>query len=147
MNHPILYAHYFHFISRSLKNVMDHTLKECDLTKSQSDVLRFLSSHRDEIIVQKDIENDLKISNPTVTGLLNRLEQKKFIQRLSHPTDKRAKQIVLTPKAFEMESMIKNQIEVNEENLLKGFSNEEKELFLAFLQRSLQNISKEVKHD
>lgn len=147
MTQPVLYAHYFHLVSRNLKNTMDQTLKDCDLTKSQSDVLRFLSFHKDECIVQKDIENELKISNPTVTGLLNRLEQKNFIQRLTHPVDKRAKQIVLTSKAFEVESMVKKQIEENETILLKDFSEEDKALFYSFLQKSLHNLLKEESYD
>ena len=74
------YGFYFHVISRLLKSIIDDTLKNYDLTKSQSDIIRFLCTRENEITTQKDIETYFQISNPTVTGLLNRLEQKQFIQ-------------------------------------------------------------------
>ena len=131
------YGFYFHVISRLLKSIIDDTLKNYDLTKSQSDIIRFLCTRENEITTQKDIETYFQISNPTVTGLLNRLEQKQFIQR--------AKQIVLTQKGWEVHTAVENQIEENEKILLEGFSESEKEIYLDFLKKSLNNLSKEVK--
>lgn len=139
------YGFYFHVISRLLKSIIDDTLKNYDLTKSQSDIIRFLCTRENEITTQKDIETYFQISNPTVTGLLNRLEQKQFIQRMDHPFDKRAKQIVLTQKGWEVHTAVENQIEENEKILLEGFSESEKEIYLDFLKKSLNNLSKEVK--
>ena len=55
-----------------------------DLTKSQIDVLRILrfSNHP---LCQKDIQDFLHVTNPTVTGLLNRLESKGLIKRICDP--------------------------------------------------------------
>ena len=72
-------------------------------------------------------------------------EQKQFIQRMDHPFDKRAKQIVLTQKGWEVHTAVENQIEENEKILLEGFSESEKEIYLGFLKKSLNNLSKEVK--
>ena len=49
-------------------------------------------------VIQKDIEEHFHISNPTVTGILNRLEQKGFIERKQSLKDKRVRTIVLTKK-------------------------------------------------
>ena len=54
---------------------MNEGLKKYDLTKSQRDVLGYLHFTDKDPVIQKDIEEHFHISNPTVTGILNRLEQ------------------------------------------------------------------------
>ncbi|MDD7282110.1 MarR family winged helix-turn-helix transcriptional regulator [Floccifex sp.] len=137
------YGLYINMISRNLKNKVDEKLKEIDLTKSQSDILHYLSLHEHEYVVQKDLEKAFQISNPTVTGLLNRLEQKGYIKRISNPNDKRAKQIILQDKARDVLSMVENQIEENENILLKGFTKQEADDFLKYINKALNNLTKE----
>ena len=51
---------------------------EFDLTASQTFTLIYLfkANERGQQVHQKDIENAMDISNPSVTGILNRLEHK-----------------------------------------------------------------------
>ena len=50
-------------------------LKEYDLTFAQANILRFVKSNNlnGKIVTQRDIEKYLNASNPTVSGLLDRL--------------------------------------------------------------------------
>ena len=68
-------------IKKKMDKHMNEGLKKYDLTKSQRDVLGYLHFTDKEVVIQKDIEEHFHISNPTVTGILNRLEQKGFIER------------------------------------------------------------------
>ena len=58
---------------------------EFDLTATQTFTLIYLFQSREagRSVKQKDIEHKMEISNPTVTGILNRLEHKGLIQRVA----------------------------------------------------------------
>lgn len=92
---------YFRTINNLMRKSLNRQLKDLDLTKSQLDILSYLA-HQKEPVIQRDIENFFHISNPTVTGLLNRLEQKGYIERKSCESDKRIRFIQLTEKELEL---------------------------------------------
>lgn len=62
------------------------------------DVLLYLKRHEEDKLTQRDLETGLTLKNPTVTGLLNRLEEKGFITREQNLNDKRSKFIKMTEK-------------------------------------------------
>ncbi|MFQ7537377.1 MAG: MarR family winged helix-turn-helix transcriptional regulator [Clostridium sp.] len=66
---------------------------EFDLTASQTFTLIYLfkANERGQQVHQKDIENAMDISNPSVTGILNRLEHKGLIHRVASTKDARVK--------------------------------------------------------
>ena len=66
-------------------------LQRYNLTPSQMDVLLYLKKHEEDTLTQRDLETGLTLKNPTVTGLLNRLEEKGFITREQNLNDKRSK--------------------------------------------------------
>ena len=88
---------------------------------------------------QRDIERALNYSNPTVTGLLNRLEHKNFIVRHIDPVDSRARIISLTGAALDVLDAIYQSIHQTEQMLLEGFSDEEIDLLKPFMNRMAAN--------
>ena len=52
------------------------------------DILIFLLHNENKIVNQRDIENFLSLSNPTIAGTLLRLEKKGFIIRKISSKDK-----------------------------------------------------------
>lgn len=95
-------AYYFRTIHFIFDKMFNAKLKEFDLTRSQFEVLKFISLSKESSIIQRDIEYFFHISNPTVTGILNRLEQKDLIVRIKDDKDKRIHTIHITPKAKEI---------------------------------------------
>lgn len=65
---------------------------EFDLTATQVVALRELS----EPITARELAGRMSCEPSNVTFVLDRLEEQRLIQRRPHPTDRRAKQIVLT---------------------------------------------------
>ena len=63
-------------INNAIEKERNRYLAEYDLTAAQSDVLRFVATAnaRGIEINQVDIEKEFNLSNPTVTGILKRLE-------------------------------------------------------------------------
>lgn len=113
---------------------INEVLKMYDLTRSQCDILMYLS-RSEENVTQRMIEKTFHISNPTVTGLLNRLENKGFIERKSLSKDARYRYIVLTDKAIKVENKLKEELDKNEEELFSFLNNEEREMLRILLKK------------
>ena len=135
---PIVLTH-LKMVEHFAKRIGDEQLKQIDLTQSQADVIILLAHESDKVFRQRDIEIALNYSNPTVTGLLNRLEQKDFIARRVDPGDSRARIISLTNKALEIIEEIYQSIRRTEQMLLDGFSEEEIELLQPLMSRIAKN--------
>lgn len=58
-----------------------------------------LREQRGELVKPHDIAKHLSITSASTTKLLERLEESGHLERLSHPTDRRARIVVLTDRA------------------------------------------------
>ena len=101
-------------------------LKKDNLTISQARVIHYLCKHKDKEVVQRDIEKFFRVSNPTVSGILNRLEEKGFVVRTTSENDKRIKVVILTEKALELDDYLRNSLNNYEEEMMACLSQEEK---------------------
>lgn len=131
---------YFKLISKKMDKHMNEGLKKYDLTKTQRDVLGYLHHTDKNPVIQKDIEEHFHISNPTVTGILNRLEQKGFIKRENDSKDKRVRTIVLTQKEQTLHEDIENGIRDMESRFDSVLGNKKKEELLEILKIIAQDI-------
>lgn len=124
-----------YYMNQARLNVM---FAEFDLTATQTFTLIYLfKAHEDgRTINQRDIERDLDISNPTVTGILNRLEHKGLILRKMNPADARVKNIVVTSEALELDKILRKKFQENEKQLVEVLSEEE----VSELSRMLEKI-------
>ena len=81
------------FMFKQINNVYEkdfnNRLKTLGITASQCAVLDYLFHTREEEVNQKDIEKALSLQNPTVTGLLKRLDEKGYILSVPSNKDKR----------------------------------------------------------
>ena len=140
---PIVLTH-LKMIEHLAKRIGDEHLKQINLTQSQSDVIVLLAHESDRVFHQRDIERALNYSNPTVTGLLNRLEQKGFIVRQVDPEDSRARIISLTDKALEIIGEIYQSIRQTEQMLFDGFSEEDIQTLQPLMARMAKNALRHV---
>ncbi|HIW21356.1 MAG TPA: MarR family transcriptional regulator [Candidatus Dorea intestinavium] len=116
-------------------------LKSIGITASQCAVLDFLFYTELEKVNQKDIEKALSLQNPTVTGLLKRLDEKGYILAMPSNTDKRCNNIFLTEKAYDVRRVIEKRRTLMDKSLMLGMTTKEKETFLKILKKVLYNIS------
>lgn len=137
------------YLIKKMNIVMDkhfnETLASTDLTKSQAELLLFLHRNKDKQMTQKDIETYYHISNPTVTGLINRLEAKGYVERVISHDDARKRIIVETEKAKNLHSFLKQgSIDFNE-LLLSCLTKDEQKQLTNLLWRVLENMEGEGK--
>ena len=140
---PIVLTH-LKMVEHLAKRIGDEHLKQIDLTQSQADVIILLAHESDKVFRQRDIEISLNYSKPTVTGLLNRLEQKGFIVRQVDPEDSRARIISLTDKALEIIGEIYQSIRQTEQMLFDGFSEEDIQTLQPLMARMAKNALRHV---
>ncbi|MDO4466339.1 MAG: MarR family transcriptional regulator [Bacillota bacterium] len=137
------YGYYFRCIESIVDKTINEQFKQFDLTKSQQEVLHFLHRNRNTQIKQKDIEDYFHISNPTVTGILNRLEQKGYIERISSESDKRVKYIQQTEKAESLHQVLYKRIVQMEKTMVFSLSQKDQDTLYRLLNEVYQNLLKE----
>ncbi|MEI3325322.1 MAG: MarR family transcriptional regulator [Thomasclavelia sp.] len=101
----------------------------------------FKAREKNEKLNQKDLERILDISNPTVTGILNRLEAKDLIRRVTCKHDARIRYIEVTKKAIELDKEIRKTFKEAEEQLVSSLTQEEIDRLNEYLIRILRSAS------
>lgn len=101
----------------------------------------FKAREKNKKLNQKDLERILDISNPTVTGILNRLEAKDLIKRVSCKHDARIKYIEVTQKAIELDREIRKTFKESEQELVSSLTPEEIDRLNEYLIKILRSNS------
>jgi DNA-binding MarR family transcriptional regulator len=133
----------FKFIDKSIEKSCNNLLQGTDITASQADILTFLLFNQDRDVNQRDIEQEFQIKHPTVTGLLDRLENKGFVRRKVQEGDGRCRKITLAKKYLKISKKILKKGEALEQRLTRGFSEKDQARLQSLLQRVLKNIKEE----
>lgn len=87
--------------------------------------IRYFYENLDKDIFQRDFEARFSIRRSTATNMLKLMEKNGLICRESVSYDARLKKIVLTQKAIEMHKKATKNIEMIENTLKKGITNDE----------------------
>ena len=129
-------------IDQQVKAGIDAQLKEHGLTLSQSMVI-FRLHQSGGCLSQKELQKQLRVSHPTIVGLVKRLEKGGYVRCETDQNDQRYRLVYLTEAA---ESFTKEQEAQREKNISRmtdGLSDEEiTELF-----RMLNIINENVSND
>ena len=131
-------------ISNRLRNRSQEVHTQLGIGSAQGKILNYvLVESEAHSVYQKDLEREFGLRPSTVTEMLNALEQKKLIQRVSDDWDGRYKKIVFTEKARSMKDRIRQEVEETEHLLLQGITEQEKQEFLRIAGKMLQNLEAE----
>ena len=132
---------YISKLSNRLKRRLDAISAFDDLPGSQSSALRFLLT-RDDILCQKDLEDEYSIRASTASELLNQLEAKGYLYRVENPANRRQKLIHLTEKARSLDPGIEDRLMALDDDLTRGIAPEQLEACLDTLEIMLKNMEK-----
>lgn len=124
-------------VLKQINDIMEknanNALRKQDLTISQSGVLVMLDEKEEKTAAFKELEKYFGVSQPTMVGLLNRLEQKDLIEILDDPDDKRIRRAHLTRRGADKCKEGYKHMKAAEELLLGSLTAEEKAEFLRLL--------------
>ena len=133
------YGHLLRILYWCTDQSVTAALEKMELTSAQGRIMAYLV-HQQQPPCPRDIEDAFHLSHPTVSGLLQRLEQKGFIQLCGDGQDRRRKRVHVLDKGRECHALIHRIIQENEQRIVEGFSPEEQALFGQFLQRAITNM-------
>ena len=128
-------------ISNRLRRRSVALQEKLGMSGAQGNILNYiLVDGRKRPVYQKDIEKEFGLRPSTATEALKNLEAKGLICRISEKQDGRLKRIELTSKAEEIRHLITSQIAESENLLLKGITEEERQIFIEIGERMLKNL-------
>ena len=113
-------------------------LKELDLSVAQYRILLILLHHQGQPLRQRDIEARLGLTNPTVTGLVQKLEAGAWIHRVSISGDKRSKGLVVTDQAKSAQERFETIAKKSQKTLLEHLEVAERKDLRRLLEKCLE---------
>lgn len=110
----------------------------------QGQVVRFLDSREEnqDLILIKDIDQELNISKSVASNLVKRMVQNGLVELEASPVDKRAKFVRLTDKSRSQMQQVKAFFERIDKQLLAGVDEDELLIFEKVLVQLQENIKR-----
>ena len=119
----------------------NNRLRTLGITASQCAVLDYLFRTSKEEVSQRDVEKNLNLKNPTVTGILKRLDEKGYILCVPNAHDRRKKNIYLTEKAYDIQRRMDIDRRKLDRELTRGMTKREVNALRKNLEKLLYNIA------
>lgn len=98
---------------------------------SHIDVLTYIADKGEPSM--KDIANHLKITPPSATAIIEIMQKKKLLTRVSNDKDRRSIQVSLTPKAWKFFKSLHERKSVVFTKMLSKLNNTEQKQFIKIL--------------
>ncbi|WP_238902187.1 MarR family transcriptional regulator [Clostridium sp. YIM B02506] len=134
--------------SKLLKNKINISLENLGLTAVQWSVLKDIYNIEElkgdiEELTPLEIGRRLNLDKATLSGVINRLINKEWIEKIKNPKDKRSFYLLLTQKAlYNMEELE----QISNETIKKaaeGLSSQEIKLLEKYLETFIKNLDNE----
>ena len=136
--HPDYYSYRVKRLFLLISQRIEDSLKPHGLGRTQWQVL--FRVHRAGTLAQKDLVQALQVEPATLTGVIDALSAKGWLERLGSEEDKRCRVLRLSPAGEELLANIADPYELVERRMLAGVAPEELELVERTLERMISNL-------
>lgn len=113
-------------------------LKQADFDRSRWRILASLSDY-DKVAIG-ELANRVLMKQPTLTKILDRMEQKNLVRRQHSKEDRRSVKVVITPEGREKVAELLRQAKEHERAVLKEYSAEEEEILKRVLRTLIDRM-------
>lgn len=127
-------------VFKSIHQRSYHKIKTAHLYPGQPRLLSLILAN--EGIPQKDLSEKNFVKPATITGMLNKLEEKNYVYRVPDTVDKRIMRIYLTPEGRQLAEDSERFMVTMVEQLFEGFSEEELTTFVKLAEKMRNNLPK-----
>jgi DNA-binding MarR family transcriptional regulator len=124
--------------ARSMKRSLEIKLNEYGITSSQYTVLEVLWKHNG--LSLSDLGKLLYFDNPTITGIIDRMEEANFVRRRRDKNNRRVIKVHLTQKGLDLKSVLPKIAKSVNKKAVEDFEESEKEILLDFAKRLHKNL-------
>src|SRR3984957_20032936 len=139
-NERIRIGFLIHDVSRLRRTAYDQRLKPLDITRSQRWVLAGISRPGDQGITQTELARVLDLGKVALGGLIDRLEDRGFVERKADESDRRINRVFLTRKGNQvLDRMTKVGMDMNAK-VMRGISLQRQHMLAATLHDMKENL-------
>lgn len=116
---------------------------------TQLKIFSYLMEHRDQPVLQRDLEKALNLRRATISAVLKKMEANGYIERQVADQDARSKQIRLTDLALDRYQTGLDHVRDLELQMVQGISEEDLAIFIQVMKQMVANIEvmEEGEHD
>ncbi|WP_315114379.1 MarR family transcriptional regulator [Clostridium intestinale] len=134
--------------SKLLKNKINISLENLGLTAVQWSVLKDIYNIEElkgdiEELTPLEIGRRLNLDKATLSGVINRLINKEWIEKIKNPKDKRSFYLLLTQKALYNMEELEQINNVTIKKAAEGLSSQEIKLLEKYLETFIKNLDNE----
>ena len=126
-------------VYRLMRHAMDDELRQCSLTTPQWAALGCIAQH--EGISGAELARVHRLTPQTMNTILQTLEEHGMIRREPHPTQRTVLQVFLSDGGHDRLADATRRVEGVQERMLSAFDPEERETFMALLERCVGALS------
>ena len=120
-------------LSDRMARQANNELREDDLTFTQMRYIEYLCEQKNSPICFKKLEAYFEVSQPTVVGVIRRLEEKGLVAVQTCADDSKAKEAYLTEKGLKLHQLADGRRSAMEEFILSSLNEKEKKEFKKLL--------------
>jgi len=133
---------YINRASRLIMRLGDMRLRPLGVAAGQVPVFAMLADGVQ--LTQKTLAETAQIEQPSMAQLLARMERDRLVERLPNPADKRSSLLKLTKLAEEKVPEIMKTLQRGGQQMLAGFTPEERDSLIHLLGRVVENLETAV---
>ncbi|WP_405376856.1 MarR family winged helix-turn-helix transcriptional regulator [Nonlabens sp. Asnod3-A02] len=100
------------------------TVKEQGITLQQFNVLRILRGRKGKAASLQDVSKDMIHANSNTTRVIDKLVDKKYVDRIQCPNDRRQIELTITKKGLDVLAILDNKVNNAEAEITKGLNEE-----------------------
>ena len=135
-------GHLMGMLHRALRRKYDRQLKDFGLTPCQFEVLMIL--WEEEGIFLSELGRRVSREGPTITGVVDRMENKMLVKRKRDTHDRRAVRVVLTSKSKGMKEQLSATKKRVLQNIARNLSSKEITSLESVLAKMMKNMEEEL---
>lgn len=126
--------------SSLMQKLSDRFFSQFGLTDVQFNILMILKEYGSAGLSQQQLSEHLIVTKSNVVGLIDRLERSGYVKRMSHPSDRRFNQIVLTKKGEQLELRIEELYFTEVDKMMNALSGLQKRAVIRAMERIREYI-------
>lgn len=124
--------------SRLMSNQISKNLAEYQVTAEQWAILDSLWEEDGQ--TQQQLANQTNKNKASITHLIDNLEKRKLVKRVTHEKDRRNKMVCLTPDGAELKGPLRKTVKQTVKQLTKGLDKKDMKGCRKTLKKLVQNL-------